>query len=320
MAINLRSPYQVDPDGDIILFTPQTPLIDISKGNVPGNYARFQVSSKHLALASAYFQRMLRSCWTEGNSLSTKGSAEIPVNDCKPDILLIILNLIHGRLRQIPLKLSLPQLSDIAVATDFFQCHEVVEVFADIWIKALESLVPSSLSQDMKTWMMISCIFKSPKIFKRTTKVAMQQATGPFDTSNFPIPKSTKDEIDEARQRCLAKFESLIREHISRLLNGPVRCSESCDATNLGLLLGKMMRTKISCSLNTARSFESGHALSITVNIRGFSPVFICSMIKEWQTRGCTRYECPNEANPFGSDAERRAEHIYSSLRGLQLP
>lgn len=189
---NPHPPYQIDPDGDIILFTPKASLIDITKGNVPGNYSRFQVSSKHLALASAYFKGMLKNGWAEGDALSTKGFAEIPVNDCKPDILLIILNLIHGRLRQIPLKLSLPQLSDIAVATHFFQCHEVVEVFAGIWIKALESLVPSSFSQDMKIWMMISFVFKSPGIFKRTTKIAMQQATGPFETSNLPIPKPVK--------------------------------------------------------------------------------------------------------------------------------
>ncbi|KAJ5801469.1 uncharacterized protein N7518_003537 [Penicillium psychrosexuale] len=193
VAPDLHPPYQVDSDGDIILFTPETPLIDFSKGNVPGNYARFQVSSKHLALASAYFKRMLKDCWAEGGALSKKGSVEIPVNDCKPDILLVLLNLIHGRSRQVPLKLTLPQLSDIAVATDFFQCNEVVEVFAGIWIQALESLVPSSFSQDMKIWMMISCVFRSHSmIFQKTTKIAIQQATGPFDTSNLPIPNSVK--------------------------------------------------------------------------------------------------------------------------------
>ena len=159
---------------------------------MPGNYARFQVSSKHLALASAYFKRGLNDCWAEGDALSELGSVEIPVNDCKPDILLILLNLIHGRSRKIPLKLTLPQLSDIAVAADFFQCNEVVEVFAGIWIQALEPLVPTSFSQDMKIWMMISCIFRSPTTFNKTTKIAMQQATGPFDTSNLPIPISVK--------------------------------------------------------------------------------------------------------------------------------
>ncbi|CAI7676310.1 unnamed protein product [Penicillium discolor] len=318
---NPHPPYQIDPDGDIILFTPKASLIDITKGNVPGNYSRFQVSSKHLALASAYFKGMLKNGWAEGDALSTKGFAEIPVNDCKPDILLIILNLIHGRLRQIPLKLSLPQLSDIAVATDFFQCHEVVEVFAGIWIKALESLVPSSFSQDMKIWMMISFVFKSPGIFKRTTKIAMQQATGPFETSNLPIPKPVKDAIDKAREECLEKFELLIKEHILRLLSGPVRCSENCDAAHLGVSLGKMMTMKISSSLNTSRSSESGCAPSITVDLRGFSPDSICSMIKEWKTKlRCSGHNpCSNTRKPFGDDGKMRAERFFSSLNGLAL-
>ncbi|EKV17453.1 hypothetical protein PDIG_14680 [Penicillium digitatum PHI26] len=49
-------PLQIDPDRDIILFTPKDPLIDISKGTVPGNYARFQISSRHLTLTSVYYR------------------------------------------------------------------------------------------------------------------------------------------------------------------------------------------------------------------------------------------------------------------------
>lgn len=188
----VHPPHQVDPDGDVILFTPEASLIDISKGNVPGNYARFQVSSKHLTLASDYFKRMLKSCWAEGNALSKKGSVQIPVNDCKPDILLIILNIIHGRTRRVPQKLSLPQLTDIAVATDFFQCHEAIEIFADIWIQNLKSLVSPSFSENTKQWIMVAWVFNSNDILRRAETIAMQQETGSFQTSNLPIPKSIK--------------------------------------------------------------------------------------------------------------------------------
>lgn len=200
-------------------------MIDISKGDVPGNYARFQVSSKHLTLASAYFRWMLKDCWAKGDALSTKGYAKIPINDCEPNILLIILNLIHGRSRQVPWKLSLPELTDIAVATDFFQCHEAIEVFARIWINNLEPLLSSSFSEDTKRWMMIAWVFKSNDILQETEEIAIQQGRGPFQTINLPIPKSIKgvlakynkhmtdfeicgansyvvlDRIDEARQQ-----------------------------------------------------------------------------------------------------------------------
>lgn len=192
LTATVHPPHQLDPDGDIILFTPEASLIDINKGNVLGNYARFQVSSKHLTLASDYFKRMLKSCWAEGNALSKKGAVEIPVNDCKSDILLIILNIIHGRTRRLPQKLSLPQLADIAVATDFFQCHEAIEIFADIWIQNLKSLVSPSFSENTKQWIMIAWVFNSNDILRQAETIAIQQGTGPFQTSNLPIPKSIK--------------------------------------------------------------------------------------------------------------------------------
>ncbi|KAJ5154030.1 uncharacterized protein N7500_009469 [Penicillium coprophilum] len=327
MSAGLQPPYQVDTDGDVVLFTPKTPLIDISKGNVPGNYARFQVSSKHLALSSAYFKRMLKDRWAEGEALRTNGSAEIPVNDCKPDILLIILNLIHGQLRQVPLRLSLQQLSDIAVATDFFQCHEVVEVFAGIWIKdlwwplSIPGWSPFSLSlEDMRTWLMISCVFKSPDVFEATTRTAMRKGTGPFDTSYLPIPKSVKDAIDQARQKCIEKFEVMIKKHILNLLNGPICCSGKCDATQLGHLLSRMTKEKIFYSLDTACTSESDHVPSITVSICELSPDFIYTMITEWEMdvpcRPASR--CFNKANPLGDEGELRATQIYQELTGLE--
>lgn len=148
--IDSHPPYEVDPDGDIILFTPETPLIDIRQGNVEGNYAQFRVSSRHLTLAIPFFKGMLKDCWPAGHTLLTQGSVEIPINDCKPDILLIILNIIHGHLRRVPRKISLQQLTDISIATDHFQCYEVIEVFAGIWIEALRRLVPTSFSEDLE--------------------------------------------------------------------------------------------------------------------------------------------------------------------------
>jgi hypothetical protein len=187
-----RTPYKVDPDGDIILFTPDTLFIDVKKGAVPGNYARFLVSSRHLALASTYFKAMLRDCWAEGSTLSEKGSAEIPVKECKPEILLIILNLIHGRLRQVPRQLSLQQFTDIAVTTDFFQCHEAIEMAAGIWKEALQplGLIPSIW--DITNWIMIASVFDLRHILQQATKTAMQQGRGPLLTCNLPIPKAIK--------------------------------------------------------------------------------------------------------------------------------
>lgn len=85
-AVNPSFDYVVDPDGDIILFTPGAFLPNTTAGRVEECLTRFRVSSKHLKLASPYFKAMLQNCWAEGRDLLTNGSAEIPVHICSPDI------------------------------------------------------------------------------------------------------------------------------------------------------------------------------------------------------------------------------------------
>ncbi|KAJ5124567.1 uncharacterized protein N7515_008392 [Penicillium bovifimosum] len=187
----------VATNGDIIVYTPDTPLINSKKSAEQGNHARFLVSSRHLALASPYFKAMLRDCWAEGSALSEKGYTEIPVKECKPDILLIVLNIIHGRSQQVPKKLSLQQLTNIAVITDFFQCNEAIVMAAKTWKAAIEKrspLFPSSVSPaiKIKSWILISSVFGFHDTHKLVTKIAMQEGTGPLMTDALPIPKHTK--------------------------------------------------------------------------------------------------------------------------------
>ncbi|KAJ5472393.1 hypothetical protein N7530_006394, partial [Penicillium desertorum] len=318
--------HQVDPDGDIILFTPATsesPSVDAIDGNVPRKHTRFQVSSKHLTLASDYFKRMLKACWAEGVALSTKGSVEIPVNDCKPEILLIILNIIHGRSQQVPRKLSLPQLTDIAVATDFFQCHEALEVFAGIWIQDIKPLVWSSFSEDTKKWMMIAWVFKSNDILRQTETIAMQEGTGPFQTSNLPIPKSIKDKIDQARQKYIDLLQEKIGERIEILLNSPAAkkmsyCAPGCDAKHLGLVLRKLTENKISYSASVPSLSHKPCSPFFTVRLGNVSPRTICLMVanrKSNRRAYCApRKRCENYGGLFGDDAANEALKLPRSL------
>ncbi|KAJ5831089.1 uncharacterized protein N7525_009342 [Penicillium rubens] len=322
--------HQVDPDGDIILFTSATsesPSVDAIEGNVPREHTRFQVSSKHLSLASDYFKRMLKACWAEGAALSTKGSAEIPVNDCKPEILLIILNIIHGRSRQVPRKLSLPQLTDIAVATDFFQCHEALEVFAGIWIQDLKPLILSSFSEDTKKWIMIAWVFKSNDILRQTETIAMQKGTGPFQTSNLPIPKSITDKIDQARQKYIQLLQQKIGERIETLLNSPAAkkkscCNPECDAKYLGLVLRKLTENKISYSASVPSLSCKPCSPFFTVCLENVSPSAILPMVANMISSSATVYRgsclyshCENRGRSlFGNDAACEAANLPTSL------
>lgn len=90
-------PHHVDPDGDLILF--------VSKTNEFDSDAYFRVSSKHFNFASTYFKRLNNPEILALQQENDEGS--IQIENCKPDTLLIILNIIPGRVRQVPQSLSL---------------------------------------------------------------------------------------------------------------------------------------------------------------------------------------------------------------------
>ncbi|KAJ5520683.1 hypothetical protein N7463_001136 [Penicillium fimorum] len=75
----------------------------------------------------------------------------------------------------------------------------------------------------------------------------------------------------------------------------------------------------MSYSLDAVCTSESGHVLSITIDLRGFSAAFVYSMITEWNTdiRCHPAYKCANKSYPFGGDGNWRAGRIYRSLKGV---
>ncbi|XP_014551767.1 hypothetical protein COCVIDRAFT_70413, partial [Bipolaris victoriae FI3] len=88
-----------------------------------------RVSSKHLMLASSYFKRSLGGALTEGHTLRSEGHVKIKMDGLELDAMLLVMNMIHGRFRQLPSSVDLRTLTSIAILTDYLQCHEVVEPF-----------------------------------------------------------------------------------------------------------------------------------------------------------------------------------------------
>lgn len=53
---------------------------------------------------------------------------ELEIIGCKPHTLLLILNAIHGRARKLPTEITLEELAEVAVAVDYYQCAEALEL------------------------------------------------------------------------------------------------------------------------------------------------------------------------------------------------
>lgn len=149
---------------------------------------RIQVSAKHLMLASPVFKKLLSGGWKENVTFLQKGSVEITAESWDIEALLILLRAMHCQHNRIPRKLSLEMLAKVAVLADYYKCKEVVGVFADIWIKALNGTVPNTYSRELILWLWIAWFFELSDEFRTITSIAMSQSNGCIDNLGLPIP------------------------------------------------------------------------------------------------------------------------------------
>lgn len=139
---------------------------------------RIRVSSKHLMLASSYFKRNLGSGLVEGHIIRSHGHIELPMSGQDPEAMLIIMNIIHGRTREIPISIDVNILTKIAVLVDYLQCHEVTEPYLDKWIEKTEEGVPKTHSRQPMRWLCISIVFEKAGLFKDMARTVLRQASG----------------------------------------------------------------------------------------------------------------------------------------------
>lgn len=77
------------------------------------------------------------------------------IKDCSPHVLGMRMKIIYARTRTLPKRLTLGELAQFAVAADFFQCAEAVELAAR-WMGPLKLHVPSYWTAEIPTWIMVS--------------------------------------------------------------------------------------------------------------------------------------------------------------------
>lgn len=150
------------------------------------NKIRFQVSSRHLALASSVFRSMLDGPWKEGTT-SKESLRSIPANTWDVDALLIVLNIIHGHHRKVPKSLSLETLTKVATIVDYYNCHEIVEIFADRWLNGMTRPPPDYYGRDSTLFLCVAWVFGWSEHFKTMTELALRHGEGPIETPDLPI-------------------------------------------------------------------------------------------------------------------------------------
>jgi hypothetical protein len=128
----------------------------------PSGFIDLLVSAKHLTLVSCVFKQMIG---------QTPELLILPHDDL--NAFKILLNIIHGRARQVPLKIDLDMLHNIALIVEKYEMVEVAEIYVKLWLLEIPPLAETGFESDLLQWLSVCWIFKLPAEFTRITRHAI---------------------------------------------------------------------------------------------------------------------------------------------------
>ncbi|KAH6874448.1 hypothetical protein B0T10DRAFT_541174 [Thelonectria olida] len=237
---------------------------------------QMRVSSRHLGLASPLFQKMFTGPFAEGTA-DDQGLYQIAATDWDPLGFAILLNIIHGHHRAVPRSLSLDMLAKIALIVDYYQCHEIVEIFADVWMNALGK-EPTTYGLDSMLRLLTSWVFSQADTFQKMASLALRHSQGPIKTVNLPIPHDLLSKVESERQASLDDTFSTIYLLFDTLCYQS-DCSLECSSLRLGYLTKELCKHNI-FSPRATRPFIGYSIEGVKSMIKGFksprrSPLYV---------------------------------------------
>ncbi|KAL5321940.1 hypothetical protein ACEPPN_009905 [Leptodophora sp. 'Broadleaf-Isolate-01'] len=218
------------------------------------------VSSKHLMLASPVFKAMFRrGGFLEGNKLQSGGVVVIPFPDDDPDIFKILLNIVHGRVRQVPEKVGIDDLTGLAILVDKYQMHEVVEFHVRMWMLALRKSLPTKLDSTLLAWISVCYVFRLSAEYRQVTRLAELESYGPLgveEEQDLPIPAHVLDRIERHRQAIIASLLGTIIGIMGAYNKASVICpsiyNDNLESRNYAcdsMIVGSMLKSASSQGL-----------------------------------------------------------------------
>ncbi|OHE94375.1 hypothetical protein CORC01_10303 [Colletotrichum orchidophilum] len=206
---------------------------------------KYLVSSRHLALASRYFSAKLSGPWIEASVKHLDGCYHMEATDWDSKALLILMQVIHGKTRSVPRLVNLEMLAKLAVLIDYYDCHEVIEIYIPRWINPLKINLPTNIGRDMVLWLLIAQVFQQDDIFQQMTQIAVLQTTDPVQTLELPVPSFVVDMIDWRRQDGVEFILTVLHNLLDAFRNETAGCSFECSSILLGALTKEMDKHKL---------------------------------------------------------------------------
>ncbi|KAL7787629.1 hypothetical protein V8C43DRAFT_288664 [Trichoderma afarasin] len=221
---------------------------------------QMRLSSKHLTLASKYFQKMTANNWKESKEVTPEVgySYVINANDWDEKALLLLMNIIHGRTSKVPRYIDLELLAKIAVLVDYYQCHEAVAFYSQTWLSSIFIVIPRKGERDYMLRLVVCLVFSEVFNFQLLTKTIIWGATGPIDSLGLPIQQKIIDALNKSREDAIETVVAEFFEVRRRLCEDQAHSFE-CSSIHLGALLKAM--SKMGVMDHTSVSPWPGHSL-----------------------------------------------------------
>lgn len=161
------STVEYDPSGDV--------TFELS---CPDGKVHLLVSSKVLSLASPVFAAMLNSQFKEGlsNRAVSRGSP-IPLPDEDGPAFIVFCAAIHYRTDEVPRKLDLKCLENLATICDKYRCTSALAPWSARW---LDEVIGGLSGKDLERSFYAAYVLDSPEAFSRISLLILYTQVGPF--------------------------------------------------------------------------------------------------------------------------------------------
>ncbi|KAH8162854.1 hypothetical protein CIB48_g5387 [Xylaria polymorpha] len=304
----------LDPDGDILVIVtlpkapsndpgpdepipdeiefdqtepPPPPLSPLPPEDVTDNVAL--IYEEYQPSAFSHREEKQWRAWREANEIHEDGLLHWGFDGFDVNAISTILSIIHGLNRRVPRTVDLRMLAQIARVVDYLDCHEVMELYASIWVNHLSNSTPGSSKEDWDSWISITGVFQNPTIFQSWTRVAIVEKLNYPPSLELPILSLAYDIIDQRRQLHLNKILSCVYDHVNRLSEQKT-CSVECDAILLGTLIRQMHANSLP-SLRPTEPYEGLSVTNVVKAIKGLSVPEWYSKVKEVEEPSQSAFE-----------------------------
>jgi hypothetical protein len=97
-----------------------------------------------------------------------------------------VLNIIHGKTRNVPRAVSLDLLAAVASIVDDLECHDTIAFFSQFWILN-NNHIESTCTKTLAQLVLVSFVFENASIFKAASRLAILYSRGTVSSYDLPI-------------------------------------------------------------------------------------------------------------------------------------